>query len=66
MKHKVDIVLVLRRTIEVEAEYEDEAQDIAYRKFDDEYMDFADFDVNRDYADFTVARPNEKAYMAVK
>lgn len=66
MKHKVDIVLVLRRTIEVEAEYEDEAQDIAYRKFNDEYTDFADFDVNRDYADFTVARPNEKAYMAVK
>lgn len=66
MKHKVDIVLVLRKTIEVEADYEDEAQDIAYRKFDEEWGDFANFDVNRDYADFTVARPSDKVCLVVK
>lgn len=66
MKHKVDIVLVLSQTIEVEAETESEAQDIAYQKFDEEYMEFANFDVNRDYADFTVKRPSDKAYLVVK
>lgn len=65
MKHKVDIVLVLRKTVEVEADYEDEAQDIAYRRFE-ECVDFVNFDVNRDYEDFTVARPSDKVCLVVK
>lgn len=49
MKHKVDIIVVLKRTIEVEADFESDALDQTYEKYADNAYDLSEFDVNRDF-----------------
>lgn len=49
MKHKVDIIVVLKKTIEVEADFESEALDQTYEKYADTTCELTDFDVHRDF-----------------
>lgn len=49
MKHKVDIIVVLKKTIEVEADFESDALNQTYEKYADNTYDLTEFDVNGDF-----------------
>lgn len=65
MKHKVDIIVVLKKTIEVEAEFESEAVNAMWDKLDEPTADFSDFDVGRDFKNYQVKACKDKAYIIV-
>lgn len=49
MKHQVDIIVVLKKTIEVEADFESDALNQTYEKYADNTYDLTEFDVNGDF-----------------
>ena len=66
MKHKIDLIVVLKKTIEVEADFECEAVNAIWGKYDDTTNGFDDFDVNRDVTTFAVKVQKDKAYLIVE
>ena len=66
MKHKVDLIVVLKKTIEVEADFECDAVNAIWVKYDDTTNGFDDYDVNRDVATFAVKVQKDKAYLIVE
>lgn len=49
MKHAIDIIVVLKKTIEVDAQFESDALNQTYEKYADNAYDLTEFDVNRDF-----------------